>query len=93
MSDRNIARIRTSLPTVWAAIVTYAATRLGYVPDDVATELVLVVIVPGAGAVIYETGRALEHSNSTIGRLLARALLGSLKAPSYPIEEPPTLVP
>lgn len=93
MSDRNTARIRTALPTVWAAIATYVATRLGYVPDDVATELILVVIVPGAGAVVYEVGRSLESSNSTVGRLVARALLGSLKQPSYSIEEPPTLVP
>jgi len=83
MNDRNTARIRTALPQAWGAIVVYGCVRLGYVPDDTATELATVAIIPAAGALVYELARTLEARPGRLSGTLARILLGSLRTPSY----------
>lgn len=92
MSDRNIARIRTALPQAWGAVVVFVASRVGWVPDEAAVDLVTVAIIPAAGAVVYEIGRTLERHENGLSRLMARLVLGSLRTPTYdPNDGPPPI--
>jgi hypothetical protein len=92
MSDRNISRIRTALPHAWGAVFVFLVARTGWVIDDASADLVLVAVVPAAGAVVYETARTLESHENGLSRLVARLLLGSLRTPTYdPNDGPPPI--
>lgn len=84
MNDRNVARIRTALPQAWGAVVVFVLDRLGYIPDDASTDLLLLAAVPAAGALLYDLARLAERHGWTA---LARVLLGSLREPHYPPSE------
>lgn len=92
MSDRNISRIRTALPQVWGAVFVFLASRIGWVPDEAAVDLVTVAVIPAAGAVLYDAARTLEGHENPVSRLVARLLLGSLRTPTYdPNDGPPPI--
>lgn len=92
MSDRNVSRIRTALPQAWGALVAYIIARTGWVIDDASADLVLVAVVPVAGAAVYEAARTLESHTNGLSRLVARLLLGSLRTPTYdPNDGPPPI--
>lgn len=78
-SERNIARIRTALPQAWAALVVWVLIRFHIVLDDVDTDLLL-LIVPAAGATVYDLARWLESHGFV---RTARVLLGFSQQPTY----------
>lgn len=78
MNSKNIATIRTAVPTAWSTLIVWLVARFGFDPsaDDWAIIALVMPIIAGIG---YRAAREIEQRFPAVGRVL----FGSAQQPHY----------
>lgn len=78
MSPKNVATLRTTLPTAWTTVLVWLVARFGFDPsaDDWA---VLALVMPVLAGIGYRSAREVEQRYPALGRVL----FGSSQQPHY----------
>lgn len=78
MNSKNIATLRTTLPTAWTTVVVWLVARFGFDPsaDDWAIIALMMPVLTGVG---YRAAREVEQRFPALGRIL----FGTSQTPHY----------
>jgi hypothetical protein len=78
MNDKHVATIRTTVPAVWVALLSWLIVSAGWTPSEQGWQAILLT-APIVLGVFYRAGRELEQRWPIVGRIL----FGSQMTPRY----------
>ena len=78
MNDKATATIRTTMPSAWAAVITWLVAEFHLNLDDADWEFIAIAL-PLVTGVLYRLSREVEDRWPVVGRVL----FGSSKQPHY----------